>query len=168
MAGMERFTRTVIATVSKYTFLFLLKAPSDGPLLLGTAETTSTSIVVVWGTVQCTDHNSNITGYMCYTLNSGTNDVMVSGTGESGGMLTLDELAPSTQYTIQVAAVSTDGAVGQFLLPIYLGRLRRLADSLASRDGGCRFRGDGRRVRWRRRIGMRGRRFRRGIGCRVL
>lgn len=29
-------------------------------------------------------------------------------------MLTLDELAPSTQYTIQVAAVSIDGAVGQF------------------------------------------------------
>ena len=114
MAGMERFTCTVIATVSKYIFLFLLKAPSDGPLLLGTAETTSTSIVVVWGTVQCIDHNSNITGYMCYTLNSITNDVMVSGTGESGGMLTLDELAPSTQYTIQVAAVSTDGAVGQF------------------------------------------------------
>ena len=103
--------------MSKYVFLFLLKAPSDGPLLLGTAETTSTSVVVVWGTVKCIDRNSNITGYMVrYTPNSssGTNDVMVAGTGESGGRLTIDELAPSTQYTIQVAAVSIDGAVGQF------------------------------------------------------
>ena len=65
----------------------------------------------------CIDRNSNITGYTVrYTpsSSSGTNGVMVAGTGESGGMLTIENLAPSTQYTIQVAAVSNNGAVGEF------------------------------------------------------
>lgn len=103
--------------MSKYVFLLPPKAPSQGPQLLGTAETTSTSVVVVWGTVVCIDRNSNITGYTVrYTpsSSSGTNGVMVAGTGESGGMLTIENLAPSTQYTIQVAAVSNNGAVGEF------------------------------------------------------
>ena len=100
--------------MSKYIFLFPPKASSQGPQLLGTAETTSTSIVVVWGTVVCIDRNSNITGYTVRYTPSSSSGVIVAGTGESGGMLTIENLAPSTQYTIQVAAVSNNGAVGGF------------------------------------------------------
>ena len=39
---------------------------------------------------------------------------MVSGIGDAGGMVTIDGLAPSTQYSIQVAAVNSNGDVGVF------------------------------------------------------
>ena len=66
----------------------------------------------------CTQHeNSNITGYVVrYTPPSsgGIDSVTVAGTGDAGGRVTLDRLTPSTQYSIRVAAVNSDGAVGEF------------------------------------------------------
>ena len=38
----------------------------------------------------------------------------VAGTGDAGGRVTLDRLTPSTQYSIRLAAVNSDGAVGEF------------------------------------------------------
>ena len=73
------------------------------------------SITIAWDAVNCIERNSNITGYVVrYTppSTSGNDSVMVSGIGDAGGMVTIDGLAPSTQYSIQVAAVNSDGDVG--------------------------------------------------------
>ena len=92
----------------------LLPAPSSGPEMLRIVEI---SITIAWDAVNCTERNSNITGYVVrYTppSTSGNDSVMVAGTGGAGGMVTIDGLAPSTQYSIQVAAVNSNGDVGVF------------------------------------------------------
>ena len=78
-------------------------------------ETTSTNITIAWDAVSCIERNSIVTGYVVhYTPPStnGTDSVMVAGTGYAGGMVTIDGLAHSTQYSIQVAAVNSDGDIG--------------------------------------------------------
>jgi len=83
--------------------------------MLRAVEFSSTNITIAWGAVNCTERNSNITGYLVrYTppSTSGNDSVMVAETGNAGGMVTIDGLAPSTQYSIQVAAVNSDGNAG--------------------------------------------------------
>ena len=83
--------------------------------MLRAVEIDSTNITIAWDAVNCTERNSNITGYVIrYTppSTSGNDSVMVEGTGDAGGMVTIDGLTPSTQYSIQVAAVNSDGSVG--------------------------------------------------------
>jgi len=95
----------------------LLVAPSGGPQSLREVETTSTNITIAWDAVNCIERNSNIAGYVVrYTppSSSGNDSVMVAGTGDAGGMVTIDGLTPSTQYSIQVAAVNSGGNVGFF------------------------------------------------------
>ena len=80
-------------------------------------ETTLTNITIAWNAVNCTERNSNITGYVVrYSPPSsgGIDSVTVTGTGDAGSRVTLDRLTPSTQYSIRVAAVNSDGAVGEF------------------------------------------------------
>ena len=95
----------------------LLVAPSGGPQSLRGVETTSMNVTIVWDAVNCIERNSDITGYVVrYTppSTSGNDSVMVAGTGGAGGMVTIDGLDPSTQYSIQVAAVNSDGNIGVF------------------------------------------------------
>ena len=95
----------------------LLVAPSGGPQSLRGVETTSMDVTIVWDAVNCIERNSIITGYVIQFTppsSSGNNSVMVAGTGDAGGMVTIDGLTPSTQYSIQVAAVNSDGHVGVF------------------------------------------------------
>ena len=82
--------------------------------MLRAVEISSTNITIAWNAVNCIERNSNITGYVVrYTPSStsGNDSVMVAGTGDDGGMVTIDGLAPSTQYSIQVAAVNSNGSV---------------------------------------------------------
>jgi len=79
--------------------------------------TTSTSITIAWGAVNCIERNSIITGYVLRFTppsTSGNDSVMVAGTGDAWGMVTIDGLTPSTEYSIQVAAVNSNGNVGVF------------------------------------------------------
>ena len=95
----------------------LLLAPSGGPQSLRGVETTSTDVTIAWDAVNCIERNSNITGYVVRFTppsTSGNDGVMVAGTGDAGGMVTIDGLTPSTQYSIQVAAVNSDDRVGVF------------------------------------------------------
>ena len=65
----------------------------------------STAISVQWGpVVACADQNGPITGY---SVRYGTETVSVTG-DSSGGMTTISDLAPSTTYSIQVAAENND------------------------------------------------------------
>ena len=83
--------------------------------MLRVVRTSSTNITIAWNAVNCTERNSNITGYVVHFTppsTSGNDSVMVAGTGDAGGTVTIDGLTPSTQYSIQVAAVNSDGSVG--------------------------------------------------------
>ena len=93
----------------------LLLAPSGSPQSLIEVETTSISVTIAWDAVNCIERNSFITGYVVHFTplsTSGNDSVMVAGTGDAGGMVTIDGLTPSTQYSIQVAAVNSDGNIG--------------------------------------------------------
>ena len=83
--------------------------------MLRAMEINSTNIIIAWDAVNCIERNSNITGYVVhYTTpsTSGNDSVMVAGSGDAGGMVTIGGLTPSTQYSIQVAAVNSNGDVG--------------------------------------------------------
>ena len=91
-------------------------APGDSPLEVRALATSPISITIRWGRVPCINRNSNITGYIVrYNKDGGrTVDVTVSGTGQSDRICTPTLLTPNTSYSIQVAGVSSTGAVGPF------------------------------------------------------
>ena len=78
--------------------------------------TNSDSINIRWGRVPCMNRNSNITGYMVrYSTGGGsTVDASVSGTEKSDRTYTATLQAPNGSYSIQVAAVTSAGAIGPF------------------------------------------------------
>ena len=76
------------------------------------SSVTSSSITVQWGRVSCIDRNSEITGYTVrYGQTGSTTTVMesVSGTSDSDRMFTASGLIPRTNYTFEIAAVSSEG-----------------------------------------------------------
>ena len=78
--------------------------------------TSPISIIIRWGHVPCINRNSNITGYTVHYSRGGGSavNVSVSGTGQSERTYTATLLAPSTNYSIQVAAVTSTGVTGPF------------------------------------------------------
>ena len=78
--------------------------------------TSPVSILIRWGRIPCINRNSNITGYTVRYSTSGgsTVSVSVSGTGQSERTYTATLLAPSTSYSIQVAAVTSINVTGPF------------------------------------------------------
>ena len=78
--------------------------------------TSPVSILIRWGRVPCINRNSNITGYIVRysTYYGSTVSVSVSGTGQIERTYTATLLAPSTNYSIQVAAVTSTGVTGPF------------------------------------------------------
>ena len=67
----------------------------------------STALNVQWGAVPCIEQNGDITGYTVRVLVSGEMERVedVSDVNE----VTISELTPSTTYSIQVAAVNSEG-----------------------------------------------------------
>ena len=90
--------------------------PSDPPTEFTAMATSPVSILIQWGRVPCIYRNSNITGYTLHYSRGGgsTVSVSVSGTGQSERTYTATLLAPSTSYSIQVAAVTSTGVTGPF------------------------------------------------------
>ena len=79
------------------------------------SSVTSSSITVQWGRVSCIDRNSEITGYTVrYGQTGSTTTVMESVSGTSDRMFTASGLIPLTDYSFEVAAVSSEGATGPF------------------------------------------------------
>ena len=87
----------------------LFSAPSVAPRV-NISEVTTSSITVQWGEVDCIHRNGNITGYTVrYGVqgNWSTQTVTVSGGGSTQTIVS--GLTPSTNYSIQVAAVNSAG-----------------------------------------------------------
>jgi len=78
--------------------------------------TSPVSILIHWGRVPCINRNSNITGFTVHYNSDGgsTVNVSVSGTGQSERTYTATLLVPSTNYSIQVAAITSTGITGPF------------------------------------------------------
>ena len=87
-------------------------APSTAPTPMSKGSTSS-SITVHWGAVDCIHRNGDITGYSVrYGVQKsaeGERTVNMA-TGDSrGGMHTISGLSSATEYTVEVAAVNSVG-----------------------------------------------------------
>ena len=67
----------------------------------------STAITVQWEAVPCIEQNGNITGYTVRVLESGEMN-RVEDVGSDVTQVTISDLTPSTTYSIQVAAVTSE------------------------------------------------------------
>ena len=86
----------------------LISAAPSGPPTSVRATSTSTSITVQWGAVDCIHRNGDITGYSVQygVVGSGSTQAM-SVSGGSVTEATISSLMSSTTYSIQVAAVNS-------------------------------------------------------------
>ena len=91
----------------------LISGPSAPPESV-TADGMSTSITVQWGSVPCIHQNGVITEYSVrYGVEgSGSTQTMTA----TGNGATISDLIPSTNYTVEVAAVNSAG-VGDYSDP---------------------------------------------------
>ena len=85
----------------------LSSAPSTPPSPVSATVESSTSITVQWGSVPCIHQNGAITGYSVQygVVGSGSTQTMTV-SGASTTQTTISGLNPSTNYSIQVAAVN--------------------------------------------------------------
>ena len=74
-------------------------------------DVTSSTITVQWGEVPCIHQNGDITGYSVrYVVEgSGNTPLTMAVDGASVNETTIGDLIPSTTYSIQVAAVNSEG-----------------------------------------------------------
>ena len=91
----------------------LLSAAPSGPPTSVSATSTSTTITVQWGAVDCIHRNGDITDYSVRYGVEGSAEgdrsvEMVSG-DSSGGMYDISGLSAATRYTVEVAAVNSAG-----------------------------------------------------------
>ena len=92
-----------------YVFLMLSAVPS-GPPTSVSATSTSTTIDVQWGEVDCIHRNGDITGYSVqYGVQGSENRETVSVLGEEATNRRIFGLNSSTNYTVQVAAENLVG-----------------------------------------------------------
>ena len=87
-------------------------APSAPPNNLTEATKTSSSMTISWGEVPCQDQNSVIVEYRVLygAVTSGVGGTVAT----SGRTLTVNGLSPYTNYSIEVSAVNSDGAMGPY------------------------------------------------------
>ena len=82
-------------------------APSAAPNSVSVYAMSSTAITVQWGPVPCIEQNGDITGYTVRVLESGEME-RVEDVGDVNEV-TISDLTPFTTYSIQVAAVNSEG-----------------------------------------------------------
>ena len=91
-------------------------APAGAPVGLTNTTVNKTSITVVWDTVPCSQQNGPITGYKLFYNDTNSNNVSVNISRNNHRLYNIQELTPSTRYTIAVAAVN-DGGTGPYSDP---------------------------------------------------
>ena len=85
----------------------LLSAAPSGPPTSVIATSTSTSINVQWGAVDCIHRNGEVTGYSLRYGVVGSESTQTMNV--SGASVTISSLMSSTTYFVQVAAVNSAG-----------------------------------------------------------
>ena len=81
-------------------------APSGPPTSVRSSSITATSITLQWDEVACLDRNGEVTGYRVHTWTNGWSGTVSVGDFREAN---ISELTPSTEYTVQVAAVNSMG-----------------------------------------------------------
>ena len=102
------------------TIILLFTAPSGQPTSVGVSELNSSSFLVHWEEVCCSQRNGEITGYVVNISNvQGMQNVLRVYSEQRNA--TLSEMDPHTTYIIRVAAENSMG-VGPFSDPVYKNR----------------------------------------------
>eukprot|EP00731_Ephydatia_muelleri_P018864 Em0011g904a len=93
-------------------------APSAPPNNLTEVTKTSSSVTISWVEVPCQDQNCVIVGYRVLygAVTSGVGGTVAT----SGRTLTMNGLSPYTNYSIEVSAVNSDGAMGPYSSPLFV------------------------------------------------
>ena len=103
------------AASNTVTAMTLEAAPSAPPSSVSATVQSSTSITVQWGEVPCIHQNGDITGYSVQYRVMGSGDTPQTMPAMGNGA-TIYDLTPSTNDTVQVAAVNSAG-VGDYSDP---------------------------------------------------
>eukprot|EP00731_Ephydatia_muelleri_P018991 Em0011g1031a len=92
--------------------------PTAPPNNLTEATKTSSSVTISWGEVPCQDQNSVIVEYRVLygAVTSGVGGTVAT----SGRTLTVNGLSPYTNYSIEVSAVNSDGAMGPYSSSLFV------------------------------------------------
>ena len=93
---------------SSYNILLSPTVPSGSPASVVSGVITPNSITLHWSPVECIHRNGDITGYSIRVMRNGAMDRFVEVQGDTREA-TVYGLTPSTQYTVQVAAVNSAG-----------------------------------------------------------
>ena len=117
--------RTSVVCIATNTFvtiqIILTLLDPNGASQAVTASVTGPTIVFIsWKRVNCIDRNSVITSYTVYYGPVDGTAVNVSVSGTNHLAYTAVGLTPSTNYSIEVAAVNSDGGFGPFSAPIFV------------------------------------------------
>ena len=100
--------------------LTLILVPTAAPQTVTASATGPTIVFVTWRHVDCIDRNSEISRYAVRYGPVGGTAVNASVSGTNHLAYTAVGLIPSTNYSIEVAAVNSDGGVGPFSPPIFV------------------------------------------------
>ena len=103
--------------------LTLILVPTAAPQTVTASATGPTIVFVTWRHVDCIDRNSEISRYTVRYGPVGGTAVNASVSGTNHLAYTAVSLTPSTNYSIEVAAVNSDGGVGPFSPPIFVTTL---------------------------------------------
>eukprot|EP00731_Ephydatia_muelleri_P018910 Em0011g950a len=93
-------------------------APSAPPNNLIEVTKTSSNVTISWGEVPCQDQNSVIVGYRVLygAVTSGVGGTVAT----SERTMTVNGLSPYTNYSIEVSADNSDGAMGPYSSPLFV------------------------------------------------
>ena len=99
-------------------FPSLPTAPSAPPNNLTEVTKTSSIVTISWGEVPCQDQNSVIVEYRVLygAVTSGVGGTVAT----SGRTLTVNGLSPYTNYSIEVSAINSNGAMGPYSSPLFV------------------------------------------------
>lgn len=106
MQWLQHLQLVCIISVLCSSYNDIFKAPSSPPQSVTATAVDPSSLRVTWQQPPEIDHNGPLTGYQIRYAQVGTSTSTVSASSTS---YTLSGLTPYVQYTVQVAAVNSDG-----------------------------------------------------------
>ena len=105
-----RLLHISLSALSPYSDNSIHTAPSAAPSSVALTDVTSSTITVQWGSVPCIHQNGDITGYSVQYGVMGSGDTQtIPVDGAATTQTTIGSLMSSTTYSIQVAAVNSEG-----------------------------------------------------------